>query len=184
METPPPPTEPNLAARHIAALDYDLAKADLLERLKFQASFAEIAWRSLTLVNGGAIVALLTFVGNAKPDVNANWLWDAFVAFCFGLAFCIASILTGFLAQAYFMKSTISNAWNFQAQMHGHQPRYTTEALGELCIGNIFEGIAVAAAVLSLVAFVIGAGFSVSAISVTAKKAPPVQTHAPASVAH
>jgi uncharacterized membrane protein len=181
MDEPPPPTEPNLA--HIAALDYDLAKADLLERLRFQASFAEIAWKSLTLINGGAIVSLLTFIGHENSNLNANSLWNAFAAFCLGLAFCVASILAGFLAQAYFMKSTISNAWNLKAEMHGHEPRYTAEAFRQLRTGNIFEVIAIAVNVLSFLAFVVGAGFSVSAISVGGKNAPAVQVSPKASAA-
>src|SRR3954471_9041 len=107
MDGNPQPTDPNLAARHIAALDFEVAKADTLERLKFQADFAKVAWQSLSLVNGGAIVALFTFIGNAKPTLDQHLIWIGFECFAFGLAINIASVLCGFMSQAYFMRGTI-----------------------------------------------------------------------------
>src|SRR5438552_5652155 len=124
MQDSPSPTDPGIAARHIAAMDFELAKADFLERLRFQADFAKVAWQSLSLVNGGAIVALFTFIGNARPALDQHLIWTGFGCFAFGLAINIASILFGFMSQAYFMRATAFGGWNEQAKMHGHPPRY------------------------------------------------------------
>jgi hypothetical protein len=162
------PTDPELADRHIAALDFEFAKADVLERLRFQASFAEVGWRSLALINGGAIVGLFTFIGNAKPATNPSLLWTAFALFAAGLVMNILSIMGGFLAQAFYMKATTSTAWNKQAQMHGHQPQYVDELRAEMRAGNIWEMIAIAASMLSLAAFIGGAAFSLVAVTPSA----------------
>jgi hypothetical protein len=162
------PTDQTVASRHIAALDFELAKLDVLERLKFQASFAQSAWQALTLVNGGAIVALFTFIGSAKPHLDQTRIWAGFVCFAVGLSFNILSILTGFLAQAWFMKATTSSAWNKQAEMHGYQPRYTAEVQRELGWGNIWEGLAICAAVVSLISFIVGSGFALAGVSLPA----------------
>jgi hypothetical protein len=59
--------------------------------------------------------------------------------------------------------------------MHGHEPRYTKEASKEIGIGNFFEGAAITTAVLSLLAFVVGAVCSVSAIAIDEPRIPAVQ---------
>jgi hypothetical protein len=161
------PTDPATAVRHIAQLDFELAKLDVLERLKFQAEFAQTAWKSLTLVNGGAIVALFTFIGNARPMLDQSRIWIGFVCFAVGLSTNIVSIMAGFLAQAFYMKTTTSAAWNKQAEMHGYAPQYADEQMREARIGDIWEVVAIAACVLSLVTFVIGAGFSLAGVSVS-----------------
>jgi hypothetical protein len=164
METPPPPTEANVAARHIAALDFELAKADYLERLKFQADFAKVAWQALALVNGGAIVALFTFIADAHPTVNQYWLWSGFGCFAFGLAINIASIVCGFMSQAYYMRATASSAWNEQAKMHGYPPQFEDPHKEAMKVGDRWHAVALAACVLSLVVFVAGAACSMHAV--------------------
>jgi len=159
------PTDEVVARRHAAALDYDLAKADILERLKFQASFADAAWRSLALVNGGAIVALFTFIGNARPKIDHSLIWAGFVCFAFGLALNIVSIMGGFLAQAFYMKATTSSAWNKQTEMHGYEPQYVELQQREQTAGDRWEIVAIAAAVLSLIAFIIGAACALGGVT-------------------
>lgn len=161
-----PPTDPNLAARHIAALDFEFAKSDVMERLRFQADFAKVAWQSLSLVNGGAIVALFTFIGHAKPELNSqSHLWVGFVCFAVGLAINIASIVFGFMSQAYFMRGSVSATWNEQAKMHGHEPQHVEVGEREMMVGNRWHALALTACVLSLVAFIVGAAFSLAGVA-------------------
>jgi hypothetical protein len=162
----PPPTEQSTVVRHVAALDYELAKADVLERLKFQATFAEIAWRSLTLVNGGAIVALFTFIGNARPAIDHSLIWVGFGCFAAGLVSNILSIMAGFFAQAFYMKSTTSAAWNKQLEMHGYEPQYAEVQVGEQRAGDRWEWTAIITAVASLLAFVAGAACALQGVTV------------------
>ena len=178
------PTDKDLAKRHAAALDYDLAKADVLERLKFQASFAETGWRSLTLVNGGAIVALFTFIGNAGPSVDESLIWTGFFFFVVGLGSNIVSILGGFLAQAFYMKATTSIAWNKQAEMHGYQPPFAKVQQDEERTGDRWEILAIAAAVLSLIAFVAGASCALAGVTVSpSREVSPIKAEAAPGIA-
>jgi hypothetical protein len=164
MQDGSPPTDVNLANRHIAALDFDLAKADVLERLKFQADFAKVAWQSLSLVNGGAIVALFTFIGNAKPTLNQHLIWIGFGCFAFGLAVNILSILLGFMSQGSYMRATALTGWNKQAEMHGYRPKYEDALQKEMKAGDKWHLAAIIACVSSLIAFVAGSAFSLSAV--------------------
>jgi hypothetical protein len=173
-------TDELAASRSIAALDFELAKADLLERLKFQGTFSETAWRSLTLVNGGAIVALFTFIGNAKPSIEESLLWWGFGCFVLGLALNNLSIMGGFFAQAYFMKSSISDAWNKQAEMHGLAPQHATQYASEMRTGERWEVFAIGGCVLSLVAFIAGAALSLAAVTMK-EAAPSFHQQAPGS---
>jgi hypothetical protein len=163
---PPSPTDAVIAARKVAELDFELAKVDASERLKFQSDFAQAAWRLLTLVNGGAIVALFTFIGNAKPAIDHGLIWSSFVCFCAGLAFCALSIGAGFFAQAYYMKSNISVAWNKQAEMHGYAPAYTDVQKSEERTGEIAEYVGIGCAALSLISFIAGAACALSGVTV------------------
>lgn len=64
--------------RAIARHDYEDFKAETAERLKLQAEMAHAALKGLTLANGGAIVALFTFLGNSRSAVDRGDLWWAF----------------------------------------------------------------------------------------------------------
>ena len=163
------PTDPHVAKREIAALDFEYAKTDAIERLKFQAQFAEVAWRSLALINGGAIVALFTFIGNAHPSIDYRMMWISFGFFAGGLVFNILSILTGFLAQAFYMKATMSGAWNEQMQMHGYEPLHRELQKTENRWGGRWEASAIVACLLSLAAFIGGAGFALQGVSFSGK---------------
>lgn len=159
------PTDPNTAARHIAALDFEFAKGDVMERLRFQAEFAKVVWQSLSLVNGGAIVALFTFIGNVQPLLNSHAMWAGFGCFVFGLAVNILSILLGFMSQASFMRATTSAAWNEQQKMHGYPPTHVDELNAEMKTGNRWHLAAIVSAVLSLIAFVAGSAFALVGVA-------------------
>ena len=61
-------------------MDYEASTAHASERLRFQQETAVAAIKSLTLVNGGAILALLTFIGNSPAKYNVGDLEKAFGA--------------------------------------------------------------------------------------------------------
>lgn len=57
------------------------------------------ALRSFILVNGGAIVALLTFIGNRDVRGVSQDLWVSLMSFSGGLGFGLASTALAYLAQ-------------------------------------------------------------------------------------
>lgn len=69
--------------------------------------FAVIALRAVMLVNGGAILSLLTFAGNVQPETDA--LYNAFACFIGGLMTALFSIATAFYAQQLMSRALYSD---------------------------------------------------------------------------
>ena len=75
--------------------------------LEAMMTYAKMVFSSLVMVNGGAIIALLTFLGNAKSFRYFTDYWiGAIVAFCFGLFFVLGAMALAFLAQKIFREGT------------------------------------------------------------------------------
>jgi hypothetical protein len=145
----------------IAAMDYEDYRADAAARLKYQIEFAKIGFQSLTLVNGGAIVALFTLVGAKAVYLNDRLLWWAFGAFALGLSLVILAVICAFFSQLGYMNTAFARALNAQARMHRRPERYDDDApykQGERwLIGSI------STTALSLAAFILGSVFSLAA---------------------
>jgi hypothetical protein len=108
-------------AAHGAQLELELYKADRLERLervkKHLASelmaesavleAGQSALRYLTLINGAAAVALLTFVGNSvtHPPIDTallSGMTQAMLAFTIGVALAAAGFALRYFSQAHY----------------------------------------------------------------------------------
>lgn len=152
----------DVARREIAKLDYEFHREDALTRLRFQAEFSQMVFRGLTLINGGAIVALFTFIGSSKEVFQHHRIWIAFACYALGLTLTMISTMTAFFAQAYYMRHSISCAWNHQAIMHGGEPQYVGIGKAEERTGTKWENGAIAAATGGLFAFIIGSGFALA----------------------
>lgn len=82
-----------------------------LESHRSTITIAIEAVRALLLANGGAVVAILTFLGDVsdKPEsVAPARVASALVLFSFGLAGAIAALILGYFAQANFTHGKIS----------------------------------------------------------------------------
>jgi hypothetical protein len=159
----PEPSKPRLLG-----IDKESARIEIIERLKFQVSFAETMFRSLMLVNGGAIVGLFTFIGNldqknAAFGLSPHSLWTAFTLFCCGLATALVSIAGAYFSQQFYYEVTHEELLMCQ--------RY--EATGEIgpdergkahSRGGFAQIIGVSGAVASMLCFMMGAGVALSAV--------------------
>ena len=138
--------------------DYDTLKTEEAQRLGFQHEFAQAALKSAVLVNGGAIVALFTFLGNDKAAVNPEWLFRSFGCFAFALACGLAAYLGAFLSQAFYMNMVAYRATESRNAManlpneEGHHEKKKREESR----GNVSIIFGIGASVLSLVGFVGG----------------------------
>lgn len=121
--------------RHEAAVGYALATL-----------------KTLTLVNGGAIIALLTFIGNdnVKPEKEA--IFWSFVVFSVGLA--LSTLDHGL---AYFVQESYLNSAS--NRMEGANVRATDKR------GNRLISCAALCCLMSLVCFVAGAFVALDAIT-------------------
>lgn len=104
-EAVPPSTQPDW---EIQKLLFNANSAESLELLNSVGAYAQTALKSSILINGGAAVALLAFIGNiwglphgqgAIPDIaNATTL------FTYGVLVSAVATGTGYLTQLYFYK--------------------------------------------------------------------------------
>lgn len=111
-------------------------------------TFATITVRSLLLLNGGATIAILTFVGDQSKSVSgfsvAKWL-PAFEVFGWGTFLAVACSAIAYLSQVFI-----------------HEP------MGERMnkyVGGGFRWLAVAAGLTSLLAFIRGMYLSMAALT-------------------
>lgn len=160
--TPPEPADHD-HDRAIAVEDYKANIAEAAERLKFQVDYSQAALRNLSLVNGGAIVALLTFIGNTDADFNARAIWYAFGWFSGGLSCSLLAYFGAFFSQLFFMSQTMHQAWNAQERAVGREEKYEIES--DYNFGNVAMYGAVVLALLSCIFFVIGAFVSLGGLA-------------------
>lgn len=133
-----------------------------IETFKSMVGFATEGLKALLLVNGGAVVALLTFIGNSKaiaPSAHL-FIWPV-AAFLLGLALCVAAFCSAYATQYYLYNEQFPER-GVAALSHMRYFKWTVALVG-----------------LSLVAFCAGAVTSLGAVATagTASEA----TSAPAS---
>ncbi|WP_429933152.1 hypothetical protein [Alteromonas sp. 4B03] len=81
----------------------ELKQLRAIEHFKSVISMAELALKSAILINGGASVALLTFIGNIKSG-DKNFLVYSLCSFAFGVLFGAIGTFLAYLAQNHFME--------------------------------------------------------------------------------
>lgn len=141
--------------RRINAAHYESQIREGGERLKFQIDLAQSALKNLHLVNGGAIVALLTLIGNSKANFSQYAIGWAFVWFALGLSASLAAYFGAFYSQLFFMNASMRGAWNAQARSEGISGNHSIDR--DVKLGNYGLNGAIFLAVSSLVFFIVGA---------------------------
>jgi len=120
--------------------------------------FAVVSIRSLTLINGGAVVAILAFLGSVwrssdrgGPPSIAVLLAEPLGWFIAGLALAVASAMTSYLSQVAFLE--------LRTEKDGRR---------QSTAGDVLRGMAIGAACFSLVCFCVGSYQAVQAFIVAA----------------
>ena len=144
-------------------LSFDEYMMEASSRLQYQMDMAQSLLRALTLGNGGAIIALLTFIGNTDAAVDKQIIWWSFLHFGAGLVGVFCGYIGGFFSQNYFYVSTLYEAWNAQAEYDGQVGPY--DNLKPYRLGNIALGVGIASAILSLIGFIAGSLLALTAIT-------------------
>lgn len=168
------PLSPDDLAR-MASEDHAAARAEAGERLKFQNGIADAAMKALMLANGGAMVALFTFIGNlmakaanGRIPFHTTSLWIAFACFVGGLVAALLCHICAFLSQDRFFKQTMQEAW--RQQEAAIRKEATTISALELRLFRqgmtiYFAGIGLS--LVSLTAFAVGCGFALSGVLIS-----------------
>jgi len=90
------------------------------ENLKGAISLGLQTIRSLELVNGGAVLALLTFYGNVATNssatikIDVTWLNPALLNFASGVVWAVSCSILAYLAQLY---TATKPEWSFVEQV-------------------------------------------------------------------
>lgn len=87
---------------------FDHHLTDVQERVKFQHDFSQGAFKTLVLVNGGAIVAMLTYAGNVMKAASIAGLKFAFLCYALGLVVTIIANILAYVSQG----SAMEYAWH------------------------------------------------------------------------
>lgn len=145
--------------------------AEAAARLGYSIAFAQTGLQALTLINGGALVALFTFVGSAaavKFDLTA--LCWAFAFFASGLVCNILAYLGAYVAQDCYHVVAQYLAWNAEshalADIGGADRGALHDPLPLHRRGFVAQMAAMLSAVISLGAFIGGCGFALSGVVV------------------
>ena len=156
---------PDEQQREIARLDDEQYKQEATARLGIQESLGLAAIKAVTLINGGAMIALFTFIGNASKTVNidVSMLWSGFIFFTSGLALAVLANLLGYLMQVQFYVATIRQAWNAQRLSVGDVPNENVD--GPFKIATWLGAAAISSTAAGLIAFCIGAGCALGGVT-------------------
>lgn len=156
--------------RRESEMDYRAALADASQRIGIQASIADTAFKALMLVNGGALIALFTFIGSVtqKPAgvaFSAGSIWWAFASFAAALAFALLCHVFAFLSQDNFYNQSMHEAWRHQrAIASGERPSLSAEEQRLYGVGMTHYGFGILSAVASILLFIVGCGFALNGV--------------------
>lgn len=155
----------------IAENDLAAARADAAERVKAQLTIADATMKALMLANGGAMIALFTFIGNlvAKTSgaipFNTGRLWIAFACFVIGLTLALLCHVCAFLSQDRFFNQAMVEVWRqqdaWQRSMHTmpneREVRFYKQGMTAYVGGIVL-------AFCSIIGFMLGCGFALSGV--------------------
>ncbi|HUE80018.1 MAG TPA: hypothetical protein VMN38_10355 [Sphingomicrobium sp.] len=134
---------------------------DAHNRLRYQQEFSAQGFRTLTLINGGAIIALLTYTGHSEGSDAAPDLANAFLAYTAGLVTAVSAYLAAYLSQASLMNADMMEAY----RLLGIEP-VTTKTGDELeRTGMLGVKFGIGLSIASLLAFITGSWLALLAIS-------------------
>lgn len=137
--------------------------------------FSSIGLRGLLLVNGGGIIALLTFLGQQKAaSAGGGFLWGAFILLGLGLFTGLLSIVLSYMSQTQVSSQVYDSAEKIYFHQIGDTVRYEEYKASEekaRKASNVWNVSAIAGAVLSALLFLAGSFSALNAlILVTAVK--------------
>lgn len=146
--------------RLLAQTDYEELRRDAQDRLPLATQIALAALSGLMLANGGAIVALLTFIGNStmREGFEPALLQWAFAAFALGVGLAVLAHILGYLIQTNYYQYSNHAAANAKRRMHGLSEEYEPDKYDRR--GTRLEKFAIAACCVSMLCFVAGAALA------------------------
>lgn len=146
------------------AKDADGYRTSQEQRLGFQQEIGLATIKSMGFINAGAIVSLLTFIGNSHGQYDNGDLRLAFGSFAVGLTLTLLTYFAAYLSQGVLMDHDVSQTANLVAHMRQVQPAYVGDANKEGKIGSGLIWAAIGMLLSSLILFVAGSFFALNGI--------------------
>ena len=163
-----PVTDP---VRAQSEFSLDVAREDMVERLRNQIAYSSKAMAALMIANGGALIGLFTFIGNligkrnAELSFHSGQIWIAFALFCAGVSLVLLTHLFAFLSQLSFYYVSHSEVVQHQeAVSTGVFPERTTGQENGIRTGNRYMVTGIVTLMLSLLCFMVGCGFALAGV--------------------
>ena len=153
----------NSIDRKIAREDFEVYFDDARARLGHAVTLAQGAIRSLVLVSGGAILSLLTLVGNSSVEVEKVALYWAFFWFGGALVTGLLSSILAAVSQINYMMSSTEEGWKAQAESYGKA--YPNDGTNDDRLGDRATLFALSSAIFSLILFIVGSFVALGAIT-------------------
>lgn len=133
------------------------------DRLRYSVEYAQSGMKGLFLANGGAIISLLTFIGNTEREISPVGIRWAFVWFTIGLIATIGAYLAAYLTQGYAMHASFNRSLQAQSDSRGLGRAYDFDCWEKKCDWSEVAGLS--CAVAALLMFAIGAFVALDAIA-------------------
>jgi hypothetical protein len=133
---------------------------DSSARLRSQHEFSVEGFKTLVLINGGAIIGLLTFAGHSAAKQLASALSRAFMGYTVGLVVAVLAYLAAYLSQAWLMNMDMHVAYKMlgiEAQDKKSQDDYLRLGMGAVRVG-------IGLSIISLFGFVFGSWAAIAAL--------------------
>ena len=122
------------------AEDQNIDWEDFKLRHEAAVAYAQATLKTLLLVNGGAIIALLTFLGNNDVEVEPRGIFFAFVWFSIGLALTMLAHGLAYIVQVGHLQAAaarMANAEDLTADAD-RSAGWFTSAAALCCMGGLF----------------------------------------------
>jgi hypothetical protein len=132
---------------------------DSAKRHQYQHEFSLAGFKTLILLNGGAIISLLTYIGNSDDKRMTDPLSSAFIWYVCGLVTVMLAYLAAYASQGAFLSATATEAFKRLKLPEGDESPQKHVTMGTLAI---VAGVILC--VVSLIAFVAGSWCAMGAL--------------------
>ncbi len=137
-------------------------------RFRSAADFARLGLQSALIANGGALVAMLTFLGNTELDVGGCGLWIGFGSFTLGLLAALVATLLAYRTQSAYGRQEAAGSDKIYFHLlrdEKHRAQEEAEEDRQMAIGRGWEIGGVIAYAFTLFFFMVGAVAGVLALT-------------------
>ncbi|WP_299307848.1 hypothetical protein [uncultured Croceicoccus sp.] len=141
----------------------DFLATDVNDRLRFQHEFSLAGFRTLVLINGGAIIALLTYASNVAEGGMAS-LRLAFMGYVIGLSATVVAYMSAYFSQGRLMDAMGSALFRQLGRVEDEQ-KSREEQKKDTKHGSLWIAASVLLAVIGLIGFLSGSIFAMEALT-------------------